>query len=131
MTAANLSLLNAVLLIALGVVGYALPENPSKTALIPVGFGIALLLCNPGVRKNNAVIAHVAVLLTLVVFIALVKPLRGAIGREDSAAIGRIVIMILSSALALFAFIKSFVDVRRSRVASNSAVTPVAPEETR
>ena len=125
MTAANLSLLNAVLLIALGVAGYALPEDPSITALIPVGFGIALLLCNPGVRKKNAAIAHVAVLLTLVILIALVMPLRGAIAREDSAAIGRITIMILSSALAFVFFIKSFVDVRRARrVGTEPAVAP-------
>ena len=124
MTPANLSLLNAILLIAMGVAGYILPADPSKTALIPVGFGVALLLCNPGVRRNNAVIAHIAVALTLLILIALAMPLRGALAREDSAAVGRIVIMILSSALALIVFIKSFVDVRKARRNSEPVVAP-------
>ena len=37
-------------------------EVSSPTALIPVGFGTVLILCTPGVKKQNKVIAHVAVL---------------------------------------------------------------------
>ena len=108
MTAANISLLNAILLIAFGLVGYFTSETPSPTAFIPVAFGALIMASNPGVRRNNKVIAHVAVLLTLIVLVALVVPLRSAINREDSAAIGRLVIMLLSSALAMVFFIKSF-----------------------
>ena len=44
----------------------------SPTALIPVGFGVILLLCTIGLKKENKIIAHVAVLLTLVILVALV-----------------------------------------------------------
>ena len=43
----NNTLLCGVLLVALGVYGYANAEDPSKagTALIPAGVGAALLVC--------------------------------------------------------------------------------------
>ena len=55
-------------LIAIGLWGYL--EVTSPTALIPVGFGAALILCSSGVRKENKVVAHIAVLLTLLILIA-------------------------------------------------------------
>ncbi len=59
--------------------------------------------------------AHIAVLLTLVVLLALFMPLRGAIAREDTLAMLRVGLMLASSALALALFVKSFIDVRRAR----------------
>lgn len=117
MNAANLSLLNAILLIALGIAGFVTSESPSPTAFIPVVFGALIMACNPGVRRNNKLIAHIAVLLTLLILLGLAMPLKGALGREDSAAIGRVTIMLLSTLLALVFFIKSFIDVRRSNSA--------------
>lgn len=117
MNVANPSLLNAILLIALGAAGYFLPADPSPTALIPVVFGIGLLICQPGIRKHNKTVAHIAVLLTLLILVGLAMPLRGAIGREDTAAIGRVTIMLLSTALALGMFVKSFIDARKQREA--------------
>ncbi|MEM6688415.1 MAG: hypothetical protein AAF664_03245 [Planctomycetota bacterium] len=117
MNAANLSLLNAILLIALGIAGFVTSDSPSKTAFIPVVAGALIMACNPGVRRNNKAIAHIAVLLTLVILLGLVMPLKGAFDREDSAAIGRVTIMLLSTLLALVFFIKSFIDVRRSKSA--------------
>ena len=115
MNAANLSLLNAILLIAMGLTGYFTSEDPSKTALIPVVAGVLIGLCNPGVRRQNPAIAHVAVILTLIILFALIMPLMGAVRRGDTAAIGRVTIMMLSSALAMVFFVKSFIDARRAR----------------
>jgi len=42
-------------------------------------------------------------------------PLKGAFGREDSMAIFRIVVMILSSALSMVAFVRSFIAARKKR----------------
>lgn len=124
MTPGNVSLLNAVVLIALGLLGYFSSDSPSPTAFIPVAFGAVLLVCNPGVRNNNKVIAHVAVLLTLILLLALAMPLKGAIGRGDGAAIVRVGIMIATTALAMGVFIKSFIDVRKAKNAE--AETPSA-----
>ncbi|MEM7237021.1 MAG: hypothetical protein AAF501_04255 [Pseudomonadota bacterium] len=116
MTAHAASLINAIALIALSVWAYFAGGGASFTALIPAGFGLALVLCYPGVKSQNKVVAHIAVLLTLVVLIALFMPLKGAIGRGDWLGTVRVAIMMITSALAIVFFVKSFIDARRSRV---------------
>lgn len=117
MTAANASLLNAVLLVGIGLVGYLTPEDPSPTALIPVGFGVIIAALNPGVRAANKVVAHIAVLATLLILLGLAMPLMGAINRGDGGAIARVAVMLLSTVVALVFFVKSFIDVRKARAA--------------
>jgi len=109
------SLINAILLIILGLWGYFGSETPSVTALIPVFAGVILIFLNSGLKKENKIIAHIAVIITLLVLGGLVKPLLGAFGRDDTAAIIRVVIMILSTLVALISFIKSFIDARKNR----------------
>ena len=115
MNPGNISLLNALVLIVLGLCGYLLPEDPSKTALIPVAFGVILLACNPGVRKHNKAIAHVAVLVTLLILLGLAMPLMGAIKRSDGAAIGRVSVMLITTVLSMFVFVRSFIDARKAK----------------
>jgi len=115
MKAAVASLINALILIGFGLWAYLGSETPSKTALIPVGFGIVLVLLFPGVKKEDKIAAHAAVLLTLMILVALVKPLTAATGRDDGPAAVRVAVMMGSTLAALFFFIKSFVDVRRAR----------------
>ena len=109
------SLINAVLLIILGLWAYFSSATPSFTALIPVFAGVILLLLNSGIKKENKTIAHIAVVITLLVLIGLIKPLTGALGRDDSMAVTRVIVMILSTLVALISFIKSFVDARKNR----------------
>ena len=111
----TVSFLNAVILIMFSSWGYASSDTPSITAMIPAITGILLLLCNRGIRKENKVVAHIAVLLTFLVLLGLIKPLMGAIERNDNASVFRVVIMLLSSALALFFFIRSFIDARKRK----------------
>jgi hypothetical protein len=112
------SLMNAVVLIGFGLWGFLSSETPSKTALIPVVFGVVILLLYKGVKKENKIIAHIAVLLTLLILGGLVKPLTAAIGREDGMAIMRVSVMVVSTLVALVFFIKSFIDVRRARASA-------------
>lgn len=118
MKAHTASLTNAVLLIALSLWGYLSSETPSPTALIPAFIGVVLLGLNVGVKKENKKIAHFAVLLTLLILIGLIKPLFGAIGRADNLAVGRIVVMILSTVMAIVFFVKSFIAAKKLRVAA-------------
>ncbi|MEM7160819.1 MAG: hypothetical protein AAF487_00130 [Bacteroidota bacterium] len=113
------SLINAIAMIALGLWGYFGSETPSPTAFIPVGFGIVLLALNNGVKKENKVIAHIAVLLTLIIVIALGMALKGAIGRGDNMASTRVGIMLLTAVLAIVAFIRSFIQARKNREAQS------------
>ncbi len=103
--------INSFALIALGLWGYVDVQSP--TALIPVGFGVILLLCNNGLNKDNKIVAHIAVLLTLVILVALAgmrlpKSL-------DSGGLGllRVIVMIVTSILSMVAFVLSFIKARR------------------
>lgn len=116
MNAVIANLINSVLLITLSSWGYFSSDTPSLTALIPAGFGLVLLLCTPGVKAENKIISHIAVLLTFLIIIALIMPLKGAIGRDDILAMVRVLLMMGSSSLAMVFFVKSFMDVRRNRV---------------
>ena len=114
------SLINAVLLIALSLWGYFGSDSPSITALIPTVTGVILLFCVPGVKKQNKIISHIAVVVTLLIIIGLVKPLTAAFGRDDSAAIGRLLVMLVSSIFALVFFIRSFIQARKDREAKSN-----------
>ena len=117
MTAHRASLINAILLIVMSLWAYLSIGMASLTALIPAGFGVALLLCWSGLRREDKLIAHVAVTVTLVVLLALLMPLRGALGGGDMLALLRLVVMMASCVYAIIFFIKSFRDARRTRVA--------------
>ncbi|CAI8426102.1 MAG: Uncharacterised protein [Flavobacterium sp. SCGC AAA160-P02] len=115
MRAHSANLLNSISLIVMPLWGYLTSENPSVTALIPAIVGVILLLCYTGVKKENKIIAHVAVLLTLIILFALIKPLSGAIDRADNLAIVRVLIMILTTIFALVKFVQSFIEARKNR----------------
>jgi hypothetical protein len=115
MKAHLVSLIHAIALIGLGGYGYLSSDTPSVTALIPVVFGVLLLAMNNGVKKENKVIAHIAVLLTLLIVIGLIKPLTGAMGRGDSAAVARVATMLVLGVLAMVSFVRSFIAARKAR----------------
>lgn len=118
MKAHKTSLVNAILLIVLPLWGYFSSDSPSMTALIPTFIGFALLLLNKGVKNENKIVAHIAVLITLLVLIGLIKPLTGAISKSDTAAMIRVFVMILSTIIAMVFFVKSFIDARKKRMES-------------
>jgi hypothetical protein len=109
-----INLFNAIVLIILGSWAYLTSDTPSVSSLIPAMVGIILITITPGFKNGNRVLAHIAVGLTFVILIGLVKPLTGAISRSDSLGIARVIIMIISSLIALTFFIKSFIEARRS-----------------
>ncbi|MEM7019565.1 MAG: hypothetical protein AAF512_19795 [Pseudomonadota bacterium] len=114
------NLVNAILLVLIALWGYfsAVPEVRSLTALIPLAFGVIFLVLTPPFKKDNKVVAHIIVLLTLILILALVMPLRGAIGREDSMGILRVGLMMCGSVFAMVIYIKSFIDVRKAKAAA-------------
>jgi hypothetical protein len=107
------NLINGAILVVMGLWGYFASEGASFTALIAPAFGVVFLLCTPMMKKENKVVAHIVVLLTLLIIIALIKPLMGADG--DSMKILRIGTMMFSSVVAMVVFIKSFIDARKAR----------------
>jgi len=109
-----INLLNALTLVVFGSWAFFTSVTPSVTALIPVFAGIILILITPGFRKGNRVLAHVAVVLTFLILLGLIKPLTGAIGRVDGLGITRVLVMMITSLAAMIIFVKSFIDARKS-----------------
>lgn len=121
MKAHSASLINAAFLITLSQWGYWSSDSPPMTALIPTFIGVVLVLLNKGVKNENKMIAHIAVLLTLLMSIGLIKPLTAAFGREDNAAILRVLFMLISTIFAFIFFIRSFIAARKKRAQSNES----------
>ena len=116
MNAAKASLINAIVLIIMGAWGWQ--ATGSNTALIPVAFGVILALLNNGIRKENKVIAHIAVVLTLLILVGIVRPFTSALEDNDTMGLVRTGLMILTTVIALIYFVKSFIDARKNRAAS-------------
>ena len=115
MKANTVSLINSLVLVSMGLWGYFESDSRPITALIPVIVGVILLLINNGVKKENKIAAHVAVLLTLLIIIGLVKPFLGTLDRGDITGILRVSLMILTSLWAMITFIQSFISARKSK----------------
>ncbi len=113
------NLINAIVLILMGLWGYFATEGRPPTALIPVGFGVVLLLATKGMVAENKMVAHVVVLLTAVLILMLVgMPFRKALGREEVLPLVRIGAMIGTSIFAFIVFIKSFIAAKKAREAT-------------
>lgn len=111
MNATKANLINSISLISFGLWGYF--EVTSPTALIPVGFGLILLLCYNGVKNNNKIIAHIAVLLTLLILIALLGMRLPKSLESGGAGLFRVIAMCTTSAISMVYFVKSFIEARK------------------
>ena len=113
MNATTANLINSISLITVGLWGYF--DVLSPTALIPALIGVFLIACYKGVKNQNKIISHVAVLLTLLILIALLgMRLPKSI---DKGGIGliRLIIMIITSSFSMIFFIKSFIAARKNK----------------
>lgn len=100
------STINALLLIGIGLWAYFASSTPSLTALIPVIIGVVLLAIQSGIKQNAKPIVYIGLALTAIVLIGLLKPLVGAFDRGSVLGITRVLVMMGSSAIALFYFIQ-------------------------
>ena len=113
MNASNANLLNSICLIGMGLWGYF--ELSAPTAFIPVGFGVVLLACQNGVKKENKVVAHIAVLLTLLILVALCGMTLPKKIDAGGTGLLRVLSMVVTSALSMVLFVKSFIDARKNK----------------
>jgi hypothetical protein len=111
----QVNLLTAVTVIVMGLWAYLASDSPSPTSLIPSAFGVIFLLLHSGFKKENKIIAHIIVVLTLVLFFALFRPLSGVLNNGDTLGIFRVGAMMVVALLALVIYVKSFIDARRSK----------------
>ena len=113
MKAHTANLINSLVLIGLGLWGYY--ETDATTALIPVFFGIALLIATKGIKENNKIMSHSAILFTIIIFIALVGMRLPKSLDQGGVGLYRVVVMIGTSLVAIIFFIKSFIDARKNK----------------
>ena len=105
---------NSLVLILVGLWGF-IDVDYSPTALIPVFFGVILLLCTKGVKKENKVIAHIAVLFTLLILVALVGMRLPKSLESGGTGLYRVIAMIITCGLAMISFIQSFIAARKNK----------------
>lgn len=114
------NLINAISLLVFGLWQYfATTTEPSFAVFLPPAVGFILILINWNVKKEDKVWAHIAVILTLFVYIGLINPLTKLTGVNDGLTIMREVIMMVTNTFALIIFVLSFINVRRNRKAEN------------
>jgi len=117
-----ISMMNAFVLMTLGLWGYLGSENPSPTALIPVFFGALLVSFVQKLRYGSKSYLRLSLILTVFILIALIKPLMGAFDRANSAAIYRIVFMMVSCAITAGSFVRKFIKLRNKKAKVKRAI---------
>ena len=117
MKASTANFLNALVLIAAGLYGYFIVPSSSgvhsPTALIPAVFGIIFLILHKGVANSNKVVSHIVVVLTLLLLVMCIWRFTGV--PEWNAKKYIFLVCIISNAVALIAFIGSFISARKNR----------------
>ena len=113
MSTTKANLINSLTLVIIGLWGYFDVNSP--TALIPVFFGLILFLCNKGVEKENKIVAHLAVLLTFLFLIAMVGMRLPKSLESGGVGLFRVILMILTSTIAMLTFINSFIKNRKAK----------------
>ena len=113
MNASKANLINSLTLIILGLWGYI--ESSSMTALIPVGIGFTLGALTNEIKNGNKLIAHLAVLGTLMILVSLVAMRLPKSIEQGGLGLIRVIVMISTSLLAMVAFVRSFIKNRKSK----------------
>ncbi len=111
MNAYKANFINSISLIVFGFWGYI--DGSSITALIPTAFGAILLACSGGVKNQNKIIAHIAVLLTLLILFALLGMRLPKSLESGGIGLFRVLFMCGTSLLAMIYFVKSFIAARK------------------
>ena len=110
------SMMNAFILMTLGLWGYLGSETQSPIALLPVFAGALLISLIKGLRYGSKSMAHISIVVTFLILVAMVLPLISAIKNSDSATIYRIGFMSTSCAVTIGFFVSRFIKVRKKRL---------------
>ena len=109
----KIMIINAVVLIVLGIYGYF--SSGSPTALIAPSIGVILLLLSFPVKRDNKTAAHVAVIITLISVITFFF-----IGIKRGNII--VLLMAIITLFALFIYIKDFLNRKKEREQNSGTV---------
>jgi len=110
------SMMNAFVLMVLGLWGFLGSEMPSPIALIPVFTGALLLSLIKGLRYGSKSMARISMVVTVLVLIAMVVPFISAIRLGDSATTYRIGFMMISNSITIGFFVSRLIRIRKKRM---------------
>ncbi len=110
------SMMNAFVLMILGLWSFIGSETPSLTALIPIMTGAFLLSLIHGLRYGSKPAANISMVLTSLILIAMIVPFISALGHNDGASVYRIGFMMASCSVAIGFFVSKMIKVRKRRV---------------
>jgi hypothetical protein len=114
------NLIYSLLLIVTGITGFVLryieSDDLQYTALIPSVFGIILLSLGQGIKRENKIVSHVAVMLTLILVVFALVMLIINSGDGMLATRKGIIFMIIltSSFVVLGIYITRFIRIKKS-----------------
>ena len=114
MKPSTFNLINGLILVIAGLYGYFVitgsTGTASVTALIPSVFGVLLVVLSYFWKKAPRVVSHIAIVLTLLLLIMIFNRFMKVETWSETKYI--FLICIISNALAMFVFIRSFVIAR-------------------
>ena len=127
------TILFGVLLIATGLAGYFGTGAVEKTALIPSGFGVVLLVCGLlASNENRRMLAmHIAVLFGLLGAIGVIPTLLKTLLKEDRspAALAAKTVTLVLCVVFVGLCVRSFIAARKAREAAAAEVMDESTEE--
>ena len=106
------NLINALVLVAMGLWGYLASEVSSPNDLIPLAFGVIFAASSPLIRPTYRLVPFIITALTVLLLIALILSLVGT--QPDPGTIWRGILMIVTCVFSATAFLLEF---RRRRKA--------------
>ena len=129
------TILFGVLLIATGLAGYFGTGAVEKTALIPSGFGVVLLVCGLlASNENRRMLAmHIAVLFGLLGAIGVIPTLLKTLLKEDrslAALVAKTVTLVLCVVFVGLC-VRSFIAARKAREAAAAEVMDESTEDSK
>ena len=127
------TILFGVLLIATGLAGYFGTGAVQKTALIPSGFGVVLLVCGLlASNENRRMLAmHIAVLFGLLGAIGVIPTLLKTLLKEDRslAALAAKTVTLVLCVVFVGLCVRSFIAARKAREAAAAEVMDESTED--
>ena len=127
------TILFGVLLIATGLAGYFGTGAVEKTALIPSGFGVVLLVCGLlASNENRRMLAmHIAVLFGLLGTIGVIPTLLKTLLKEDRslAALAAKTVTLVLCVVFVGLCVRSFIAARKAREAAAAEVMDESTED--
>ena len=127
------TILFGVLLIATGLAGYFGTGAEQKTALIPSGFGVVLLVCGLlASNENRRMLAmHIAVLFGLLGAIGVIPTLLKTLLKEDRslAALAAKTVTLVLCVVFVGLCVRSFIAARKAREAAAAEVMDESTED--